>query len=185
MTKLILTRHGQTDWNREGRYQGQADPPLNSTGRQQAQALADRLADRSLEAIYSSDLQRAFETAQIIAQRHGLPVRQDQRLREINQGEWEGLRIEEIIARYPQIWAAFLDDPLQGQAPGGEPPLLVAERVWAAVSDIAKLYPTGTVLIVSHGFALATLLVRIYGVSFSQVYSYIPNNAEIKEIEWC
>jgi alpha-ribazole phosphatase len=185
MTKLILVRHGQTDWNREGRYQGQSDPPLNLTGRQQAQLLADKLADRPLDAIYSSDLRRATETAQIIAQRHGLPVRQDQRLREINQGEWEGLRVSEIITRYPQIWAVGQHDPLQMRAPGGEAPAEVAERVWAAISDIARVHPAGAVLIVSHGFALATLLIRIHGAPFSQIYDYIPDNADIKEIEWC
>jgi alpha-ribazole phosphatase len=184
MTRLILVRHGETDWNREGRYQGQADPPLNEHGRAQARALADQLAGQSFEAIYSSDLQRAVETARIVARQYGLPVRQDRRLREIDQGEWEGVRVDEITARYPQLWAARQRDPLHTRPPAGETPLEVAARVWAAADDIARLHPGGRVLIVSHGLALAALLVRARGVPLERAYDCVPGNAQVEEITW-
>src|SRR5438876_6692501 len=91
VTTLILARHGETDWNRDGRFQGHADPPLNDRGREQARSLADALADQPIEAIYSSDLRRAHETAQIVAQRQGLEVLVDPDLRERDVGEWSGL----------------------------------------------------------------------------------------------
>lgn len=184
MTQLIVVRHGETDWNRDGRYQGQADPPLNEQGRAQAGMLADELAGESFEAIYSSDLQRAVETARIIARRPGLPVSLDKRLREIDQGEWEGLPVDEIAARYPQLWAGRQHDALHTRPPGGETLSEVAARVWAAADDIARLHPGGRVLIVSHGLALATLLVRARGVPLERAYDYVPGNAQAEEIWW-
>jgi broad specificity phosphatase PhoE len=106
MTRLLLVRHGETDWNTTGRFQGQADPPLNANGRAQAASLAAQLAQTRIGAIYSSDLQRARDTAEIVARKLGMTVRVDRRLREINQGEWDGMLTTDIIARYPVEWAA-------------------------------------------------------------------------------
>src|SRR5581483_12433051 len=88
MTTLLLVRHGETDWNSERRWQGHADEPLNETGRAQAREVADELADRSIDAVYSSDLSRARETAEIIAARLGLSVTTDARLGEVDVGDW-------------------------------------------------------------------------------------------------
>ncbi len=91
VTELLLARHGETDWNRERRWQGHADPPLNELGRAQARRLAEALAGEQLEAIYASDLRRAHETAEIVGARLGLPVTSDPDLREIDVGSWSGL----------------------------------------------------------------------------------------------
>jgi broad specificity phosphatase PhoE len=99
---LILIRRGQTDWNLAGRYQGQSDLPLNQHGREQALQIARSLDGTGLSAIYASDLARARDTAQILARAAGLKVQLDPWLREINQGEWEGMLFAEIQARYPQ-----------------------------------------------------------------------------------
>src|SRR5437660_3083754 len=96
VTTLILARHGETDWNRDGRFQGHADPPLNNRGREQAYALADAVADERIEAVYASDLRRAHETAQIVAARKGLDVVIDPDLRERDVGEWSGLTLPQI-----------------------------------------------------------------------------------------
>jgi alpha-ribazole phosphatase len=184
MTRLILVRHGETDWNVAGRYQGQADPPLNANGQARAKALAAQLAGTRIEAIYSSDLQRARETAEIIARRLGLTVKLDRRLREINQGEWEGLLVTEVTARYPLEWAARENDPLGARAPGGESVVEVAARVWAAADEIARAHPVGPVLIVSHGLALATLLCRVRGVPLQQARDLILDNAKPEMIKW-
>src|SRR5215211_8136133 len=101
VTAILLARHGETDWNREGRFQGWADPPLNDAGRAQAQALAERLREMPFDAVYASDLRRAFETAEIVAASHGVPVTPDPGLREVDIGSWSGLTRAEIEERFP------------------------------------------------------------------------------------
>jgi broad specificity phosphatase PhoE len=185
-TRLILVRHGQTDWNLAGRFQGQADPPLNAVGRQQAEALAESLAAGSVAAIYSSDLQRAFDTADIVARRLGLTVQVDPRLREVNQGLWEGMLLADILTRYPDEWAARERDPLRARppGPGGESIVDVAARTWPAADDIARAHAAGPVLIVSHGLSLATLLCRALDRPLVEARQHIPENAVPILIDW-
>ena len=184
MTRLVLLRHGETDWNREGRYQGQADPPLNEEGRHQAEALVGRLAGRGMETIYSSDLRRASETARILAARLGLPLMLDPRLREIHQGEWEGRWVEDIMQTYPEAWALRWKEPLRARAPGGESILEVEARVSQAVEEIASVHPNGVVLIVSHALALASLRCRAHHVPLEGVYQWLLENGAVDEIDW-
>ena len=147
MTEIWIVRHGQTDWNVEGRYQGQADRPLNAVGLAQAQQAAEQLRRRDFAAIYSSDLQRARVTAEIIAGQLGLPVQVDRRLREVNQGEWEGLLTADIEQRYAEEWAERRADRLHAAPPGGESLAQVAARVLEGVSDIAQRHPEQRILI--------------------------------------
>lgn len=185
MTRFCLVRHGQTDWNLEGRYQGQADVPLNATGLAQAQALARKLKDECLDAVYSSDLTRALETAYSIAAVHeDLPVHVDPRLREINQGQWEGVQVEKIRERFTELWHARQVDPVSVRPPGGETVGEVFQRVKAALDDLAGEYPGGKVLIVSHGLALATVLCSVNGISIGQAYQHIPENSTPVWITW-
>ncbi len=184
MTELCLVRHGQTDWNLEGRYMGQSDIPLNATGRIQADSLAGKLKGHLFSAIYTSDLQRAQATADAIAAVLDLPVIADTRLREINQGDWEGKFVDSIRNQYAELWKQRTTDPASIRPPGGETVMEVAERVYAAVEDIAFIHPTGSVLIVSHGLALATVLCRVRGIPIGQAYSVIPENTEPVWVEW-
>jgi len=140
MTTLLLARHGETDWNRDGRWQGWADPPLNETGREQARELADQLRATPFDAVYSSDLKRAHETAVIVAEPHGVPVVVDPDLREIDIGEWSGLTRAEIDERFPD-----------GKRPGGETREQHQERVLRAVERLARDHPGERILLVSHG----------------------------------
>ena len=135
MTRFWLARHGETDWNLEGRFQGQADPPLNAKGLEQAHTLADRLVGESIAAIYCSDLQRARRTAQIIGKRLRLKPKVDKRLREISLGAWEGMQKEQIQSVYSELWQRRKLDPLNVPAPGGENLLELAERVEQAVNQ--------------------------------------------------
>ncbi len=186
MARLWLVRHGETDWNVEGRWQGQAAfaPPLNAVGRAQTHALAAQLDGQSFEALYSSDLLRARETADIIAARLGLSVRLEPRLREINQGEWEGKLGSDVERLYPTEWAARERDPLNARPPGGESVTEVAARVWAAADDMAHAHPAGLIVVVSHGLSLATLVCRARGLPLGQAYSVIPPHARPEVIEW-
>ncbi len=163
--RLLLVRHGETDWNAEGRYQGQSDVPLSAIGQQQAMALARRLAREEIHALYASDLQRAWQTAEVIAAPHGLPVRPEPRLREIDFGAWEGLTFDEIRQRHPQALAAWEADPLGVAPPGGESLAQVVARVGQVLDDIARSCQDRTVLFVAHGGLLQVLLCLALGLA--------------------
>ena len=143
---MLLARHGETDWNRELRIQGSSDIDLNELGREQAEALADELADVEVDAIYASDLSRARATAEAVAARKQLPVRLDARLRERSFGTWEGLTREDIEERFAP-----------GDRPDGETDEEVRARVLSAIQDISAAHPGEQVLVVSHGGALNAL----------------------------
>jgi broad specificity phosphatase PhoE len=183
MTHLILIRHGETDWNVEGRWQGHADVPLNERGRAQAEELAESLAGDRIGAIYASDLLRTVETAGPLARSQGLEIRIDPRLREIDQGEWQGLLIDEIQTRYAEEFRLRRENPLEVAPPGGETALQVQERVLAAVQDILAAHPGGTVAIVSHGFALAVIRAYFTGIPIREVWELVPGNGESVELE--
>lgn len=186
MTVLWLIRHGQTDWNLTGRWQGQATgaPGLNDMGRAQALALRDQLQDVNFSAIYSSDLLRARQTAELIAEPLGLTVAPEPRLREINLGVWEGMLSSEIEERYPQELAERIRDPFHARAPQGESPLEVAERVIAAVDDIAGKHQDESVLIVAHGVSLAVIICHAQGFPLDEVYEHVPENAKPYRVQW-
>lgn len=184
MTQLCLIRHGQTDWNLAGRYQGQSDVPLNATGRAQAQAISQILKNQPFAALYSSDLGRARETAEIIGELLSLPVRLEPGLREIHQGEWEGQLSTIIQARYADLWHERLVDPASVRPPGGETVGEVAARVWAALDEIARQHPNAAVLIVSHGLAIATALCKTQNIAVGQAHKHIPENAEPIWVAW-
>src|ERR671910_3317781 len=152
MTTLLLARHGETDWNRELRIQGSSDIELNELGRRQAQSLAQELTDVDLDAIYSSDLARARQTAEAVAATHALEVRFDARLRERSFGSWEGLTREDI------------DELPAGSHHDGETDEEVRARVLEAIAEIAAAHPGEQVLVVSHGGALNALWHHALGV---------------------
>jgi len=151
MTTLFLARHGETDWNRELRIQGSSDVALNELGLEQAQALAQELADVELDAIYSSDLSRARETAAAVAETKALRVQFDPRLRERSFGSWEGLTRNDIEQR-------------PGEHHDGESDEEVRARVLEAIQAIADAHPGEQVLVVSHGGALNALWHHALGV---------------------
>ncbi len=179
MTHLILIRHGETDWNIEGRWQGQTDIPLNNQGLRQADEIAKALSQTEIHAIFSSDLLRAHQTAEILACLKNLPVHVDRRLREIHQGEWQGLLISEIQKRYVIQFQDRQKEPLNTAPPGGETAAQVQQRALAAIRHIVRQYPSQTVAVISHGFTLATVLVYYQKKPFEKVWESIPPNAAI------
>ncbi len=182
MTRLVLVRHGETDWNVAGRWQGQADVPLNVRGREQALETARKLKDIRLDAIYASDLSRAYETAQAIARERNLPVRTDPRLREIDQGQWQGMLVDEIQARFADLFELRRSDPLNVAPPGGETVLQVRNRVVEAIEQIVREHPGQTVAVVSHGFAIAVALVHYRDLPVEMAWQMIPDNGGWEEI---
>jgi len=182
MTELILIRHGETDWNNEGRYQGQSDVPLNATGQKQAEDLAQKLRQETLDAIFSSDLARAQQTAQVLSDMNGASLFLDSRLREIDQGEWEGMLFDDIRRRYKKAFEKRLRDPLQVAPPGGETVGQVRERVLEAIKEIINRYPHGLVAVVSHGLSLAVVKVHFNNLAIDTVWDHIPQNATPERI---
>ena len=149
MTTILLARHGETDWNREGRFQGWADPPLNATGCSQAVELSVELMAEDLAAVYSSPLRRAYETAEVVAASRGLePVTVDA-LREVDVGSWSGLTRAEIEQRFPDQYARWLG---YGQGwEDGETYEQMAERVVRALLELAEERDGKRILAVTHG----------------------------------
>jgi probable phosphoglycerate mutase len=148
-TTILLARHGETDWNRDHRWQGQADPPLNDAGRAQSHALARALAAEPPAAIYSSDLSRARETAEIVAATFAVPLALDPRLREVDVGEWSGLTMAEVERFFPH----GAQDRREGGTGWrrGERYEAMSERVLEAVYAIAAAHRGARILAVTHG----------------------------------
>lgn len=151
MTTLLLVRHGETEWNQDGRFQGQTDIPLNARGHEQALALAAALAAEPIVAIYASDLCRAHDTAQPLADRLKLPIVITPDLREASFGSWEGLTFAEVRALDPITAEGWLRDPVRHRPHDGETREAIVTRVMGAMRRIAEQHPDGTVAIVTHG----------------------------------
>lgn len=166
MTTLLLVRHGETDWNSERRWQGHADQPLNEVGRRQAREVAEQLAGRPIDAVYASDLSRAHETAEIIAGRLGLPVTTDERLREVDVGDWSGRLWSDIEVSDPAA-VQRLDAGLKAWN-GGESYEEMGARVVGAVLELAARHPGQTLLIVTHGGSMRACRAHAAGLEYHE-----------------
>jgi broad specificity phosphatase PhoE len=162
-TRITLIRHGQSLWNANSRWQGQAVVPLSDEGRRQALVLAEHLRPLAAEiaAITSSDLLRARDTAALIASRLDKPLSLDARLREIDVGQWQGLTGEEVEAWDAERLAAVRADPYNVPRPDGESYSQVADRALRALGDLVSQYPGQHVLAVTHGGAIRSVLGRL------------------------
>ena len=166
---FVFVRHGETDWNRERRVQGREGASLNEAGREQARALARQLWEVPLQAVYSSELPRAIETASYVAGPHSVGVRTDARLNEIDHGEWEG--VSEADLPDLDLYLRWREDPSSCTLPGAEPLAAVRDRAVAAMRDIEARHPaeSGLVAVVSHQVVLALLKCYILGRPLSEV----------------
>lgn len=185
MTTLYLIRHGQTQWNLEGKYTGQSDIPLTDVGRDQARAAAEQAKSLPPSAIYASDLIRAVETAELFAAGCNFTgdIQLDPRLREINQGVWEGMHFNDIKTNFAQEFAAREANPLAVSAPEGETVGEVQARVVASLKEICSHHPHATVAIVAHGLTLAIIRAWLTNHPIQDVWSLIPPNAQILTYE--
>jgi broad specificity phosphatase PhoE len=176
VTTILLARHGESDWNHSQRWQGFADRPLTEVGRRQATELAERLEGTELDAIYSSDLQRARETAEIVARTNGLTVETTPDLREVNVGSWEGLSRAEAEERFPDGYRRWLQG---GEGwDDGETYEQMSKRVLAAIHRIAKAHDRGRVLVVAHGGSIRAVHAAALGVdihAYRRIQRVEPN----------
>jgi broad specificity phosphatase PhoE len=174
VTTLLLVRHGETDWNRDGRWQGHSDTHLNQVGREQAAQVAEELDD--IDVVYSSDLARARETTAIIAERLGLDVQVDERLRERGFGAWEGKTSVEIEGEFGDAHARWL----AGEGAGADDAEAFADfaaRIHGFLEDVLARHPDETVLVVAHGGSIRVIHALAAGLDYVRDHRSIPGVA--------
>jgi alpha-ribazole phosphatase len=181
MLRLILARHGQTDWNAQRRYQGHAQVPLNDIGLQQAAALGHRLAGEGIDVIKSSDLPRAWMTAEAIAGACDLPLESEPRLREMDFGDWQGHTHSEIHERRASV-DRWRQEPLSFAPPGGETLCQLTNRVGAALDEARRADQGRTVLWVTHGGPLRVLFCLVLGLGTERNGQFRTQNASVSEL---
>jgi broad specificity phosphatase PhoE len=159
--RVIFVRPGETDWNFSERWQGWLDAPLNSHGRHQVGRLAMLLRNIGIGALYTSDLRRAAETADVICKHTGIECKADKRLRERDIGRWQGLKLDEVKEWFPKDYEEYMADRMAYVFPGGESLVQVQERTCAAFNDILKEDAAETVAIVSHTVSIRVLLMTL------------------------
>ncbi len=184
--RLILVRHGESEWNRIGRYQGQMDAPLSDLGLQQAEALAKRLASEKFAAIYSSPLQRARRTADAIARYHpSVPFQEDSAVLEIHHGDWQGLYAGDVRERYGEAleeWRAF---PTRCQMPNGESFSNILKRTLDFRERVCREHgPAATVLVSTHDVVVKILIADALGMHMDRINRLWITNASISVLEY-
>ena len=182
--RLILVRHGETNWNKEGRYQGQIDTDLSERGLEQGRALAKALSELPIDEFYSSHLKRARMTAQFCADYHDKQVQTDERLQEIAHGTWEGLLSEEVNENYAELLQAWRDQPASVKMPEGESLQELADRSMIAFEEIAKNNIGKTVLVAAHDATNKVIICRLMNADLNSFWQVKQDNTCINVIEY-
>jgi probable phosphoglycerate mutase len=184
VTELLFIRHGETDWNRQQRFQGQIDVPLNATGREQAARLAARLAGDRHDALFSSDLQRARQTAEPLAAAWSATAVPVPGLREQSFGVLEGLDVPTIQARHPDLWARWCEHRADYALPGGESQRAFHDRVLRAVRELAAAMAGRRVAVVTHGGVLDMLWRSANGLPLDGYRACAIPNTGLNRLRW-
>jgi broad specificity phosphatase PhoE len=182
--RLVLIRHGETDWNREARYQGHRDTALSEIGRAQAEAAGRLLAGQRLHAVWSSPLRRARETAAAIAAPQGLAVQVEEAFAEMRFGEWEGLTVDEVSARFPGLHRMWLETPHLVDVPGGETLDFLRARVLKGLRGLRAAHDGQTVCLVTHGMTSRILILEALGLDLDRLWSLQTSFTGISELEF-
>ncbi|MGH3133044.1 MAG: histidine phosphatase family protein [Gaiellaceae bacterium] len=167
-TTIVMVRHGETDWNRERRFQGHADVPLNEAGRSQVRELAERLFGESFSLAYTSPLRRASESAEILAAQLGFEVRPSEALKEVDVGSWSGLTTPEVEARFPDGYRRWVDWRVAGWD-DGESYEVLGRRVVAGLYEIAERHPDEHLLAVTHGGPIRSAMAAALMLSLDEI----------------
>lgn len=181
--RLILVRHGETPWNVTLQYQGQANVPLNERGHEQARRAAERLRHLEARALYSSDITRAWQTAETIGGALGLTPIAMPELREIDVGQWEGLTPEELYRRFPDHMAEYRRDPARTVRLGGESYAQLQARALVALNQIQERHAQGEIVVaVSHGGTIRALLCHVIGLDLANFGRMWLDNGSLTEL---
>lgn len=182
--RVLIVRHGETQWNADGRIQGQTDVHLSDRGEMQARALVPRLADELIAAVYASDLQRAWRTADLAVEGRFVPVTRDPAWRELAFGAWEGLVYAEAAARDPEVASRRLRHPARTAPPGGEHLGDLLDRVRPALQAIQARHAGETVLIATHGGVVRALGCFFLGLDLDAAWRLTAGNAGLSIVSW-
>ncbi|MTI79450.1 MAG: alpha-ribazole phosphatase [Firmicutes bacterium] len=183
-TRIYLVRHGETEWNALKKFQGHSDISLSDVGRLQATRLANHMVKYKIDAAYASDLSRARETAEIIAEKFDIPVVCKKQLREINFGCWEGLTISEIKANYHGIVTKWWEDPAGTQIPDGEIFTDLVKRVILSLEEIICKHSGQDVMVVSHGGVVRSIICHVLGINLKEYWRLQLNNCSLNIIDF-
>ena len=179
LTRVIIVRHGETAWNNASRFQGTLNVKLNDTGVEQAKALAESFKGQKIDAIYSSPLDRAKQTAETIAAYHGHHVALKDEFIEIDHGKWEGLFLKEVVNDDHLLYQEWLNNPQNFLMPKGESLAQVRERVVSAFYRIVENHPDQTVILVGHDATNKVLICELLGVDNSHFWQIKQGNGAI------
>ncbi|NLB81671.1 MAG: histidine phosphatase family protein [Clostridiaceae bacterium] len=185
LTKVIFIRHGEADGNIDRVFHGHYNSDLTENGVRQIKLTAERLRDTNIDAIYSSDLKRTYKTAEAIAQGRNMEIITDERLREINGGQWEDVPWDELPNKFPESYGFWLNNPLHVQMPDGESMIEFQNRIYDAVQEKINKHIGKVLCIVTHGTALRVLLCKYHNKSLSDLAEIAWNdNASITVVEY-
>lgn len=179
MMRLILVRHGQTEWNAGGRYQGQSDVALSALGRKQASILAENFPSKRLDAVYASDLERARETAECVAQKFGVSVQLEKAFRELSFGDWEGLTYREISSRWPKEAEKLFTAPDELKIPHGESFQMLQKRALERINELHEAHNGQTVAVFAHGAINKTILAGLMHIPLHYLWSLRQDNTAV------
>ena len=182
--RMLLLRHAETDWNRERRFQGGRDVPLSATGCEQAESAARLLAATPLDAVWSSPLARARDTAAIIAAPHDLAVQEAAAFREMGFGEWEGLTRDEVRERFADAHRAWVETPQEAIWPGAETLAAVRTRALAGLAALRAAHQGQTICLVTHGITGRLLILEALGLGPDRLWSFHLSSTGISELEF-
>jgi len=183
MTRVYLVRHGTTDWNKEEIFRGRLDCKLNETGQAEARALAEYFRDIRLQAIYSSPLSRAMETAQAVAEAKALQVVPHPEFIDIDFGEWQGLPLKEVREKYSELYRLWRERPEAIHFPGGENLARVRARAWEGLQKVIRENPDKTALILSHRVVTKVLICAVLGLDDSHFWHIKQDTTAVNCIE--
>ena len=184
MGRIILVRHGETEWNRDERFRGRADIKLNETGKKQAEAVAKRLRSKKISAIFTSPLKRAKDTASYISRSQEIDLSPTEALIDIDYGLWEGLAPEAVSEQFPGQYQMWLKNPYEAEMPEGETVRAVEKRANTLVKKIANKCPDLTTVLVAHKVVNKILICSLLNISPSHFWQIEQSNCGLTELNY-
>jgi broad specificity phosphatase PhoE len=184
MTQIILVRHGQTPWNKDKIFRGSKDIPLNEQGREEARLAGEWLQGETIHAAYTSPLSRSRDTAQAIAQPHGVEVKDLPGLSDLCYGDWEGLPLVEIKVKYTELYRQWETAPHMVRFPGGETLAELRGRAWSALQEVTFRHQEQTILLAAHRAVNKVLIAALIGLDDSHFWRLGQDTTAINRFTW-